>query len=192
MSSTRPRAGATLAPRQRQPAPRNRALGSPIPASSDWQRRHRARRPALPTTSRRPPSGRHHPRPLDKPTAISAVRRLTAPKRQTRKRPPIRSGLLSGRRARVSRYRLGLTLRPTDACVVRSRDEAIETRPLEHPASRQPRESPSLQAGERQPGVGTARRLVVVPCEGLARMFPPGATGRWDWVPEGFGRRRAP
>ena len=62
----------------------------------------------------------------------------------------------------------------------------------EHPASRQPRESPSLQGGERQPGVGTARRLVVVPCEGLARMFPPGATGRWDWVPEGFGRRRAP
>ena len=73
MSSTRLRAGATLAPRQRQPAARNRALGSQSLASSDWQRRHRARRPGPPTTPRRPPSGRDHPRPLDKPTAISAV-----------------------------------------------------------------------------------------------------------------------
>ena len=37
------------------PAARNRALGSPILASSDWQRRHRARRPGLPTT----PNARH-------------------------------------------------------------------------------------------------------------------------------------
>lgn len=37
------------------PAARNRALRYPTPASSDWQRRHRPRRPGLPTTT---PSGR--------------------------------------------------------------------------------------------------------------------------------------
>ena len=59
----------TLVPRQRKPAARNRALGYPTLASSDWQRRHRARRPGPPTTPlRRPPSGRDHPRPLDKPS----------------------------------------------------------------------------------------------------------------------------
>ena len=45
-----PSAGVTLAPRQHTPAARNRALRYPTPASSDWQRRHRARRPGPPTT----------------------------------------------------------------------------------------------------------------------------------------------
>jgi hypothetical protein len=50
-----PTGGAKPVPRERKPAARNRALGHPTPASSDWQRRHRARRPALPTT----PTARH-------------------------------------------------------------------------------------------------------------------------------------
>ncbi len=64
----------TLDPRQRSPATRTTGRGVPTPASSDWPRRHRLRRPGPPTT---PPPGRHadgdHPRPLDNPSAISEV-----------------------------------------------------------------------------------------------------------------------
>ena len=68
-----PNTSATPVPRQRKPAARNRALGYPTPASSDWQRRHRARRPGLPTTTTSPPSGRNQPCPLDKRHDISVV-----------------------------------------------------------------------------------------------------------------------
>src|SRR5664279_2302910 len=72
MGST-PERSATPVPRQRTLAARNRALGYPTPASSDWQRRHRARRPALPTTPNRPSHGRDQTRPLDKRHDISAA-----------------------------------------------------------------------------------------------------------------------
>ena len=87
MSST-PTRGATLVPRQRTPAARNRALGYPTPASSDWQRRHRARRPALPTPPhRRPPSRRDHTRRLDVMKGPAVVVRVVTRSRWSARRP---------------------------------------------------------------------------------------------------------
>ncbi|WP_354699920.1 hypothetical protein DSM112329_00180 [Paraconexibacter sp. AEG42_29] len=74
-SRSRPQAtgAATLVPRQREPAARTIALGYPTPASSDWQRRQRARRPDPPEHG---PPGRRSALPTWQPTPISAVRLL--------------------------------------------------------------------------------------------------------------------
>jgi hypothetical protein len=63
---------ATLAPRLAHPRQRTRPWGG-NPRISDWQRRHRARRPALPNNNKIPASQENQPRPLDKRHAISGV-----------------------------------------------------------------------------------------------------------------------
>jgi hypothetical protein len=70
------------------------------------------------------PAGRHSdPAPPWRPTTAHEPRRDD-------RTPPRSADANAWDDAHASRlYRPGLTLRPTDACVVRGRDEAVETRP---------------------------------------------------------------
>jgi hypothetical protein len=82
--------GAIPVSRKRKPAARNRALGYPTPASSDWQHRHRVRRPGLPTTTNAPQPGAINPAHLTNTATYQTHRHEVPPRpqRQKKSQPP--------------------------------------------------------------------------------------------------------